>query len=403
MSFDKVIGYSQTKRALLPLLEMLKGDKRYDEIGAVLPHGAILRGEHNVGKTLFAKMLAEESGRPCIFSQDSKITDAFSRAASQENAILLFDNVQQDQFPTILKEMDKLENQGVFVLATTSNDTELADDILKPEHFYFAMSVPMPNLDDTEQMLTALFSKIKTAPDLDIPVLAKMMNGQTYTVMQTIINSAAMRTACAGESCVTEKAIVDAYVCDIQSSPDSVEGLTLPDTVRTAYHEAGHVVAAELLHPGIVTLAYIRRGYACTFGKTCYYLPAVESCHMSVKRDCVIKTLAGRAITEMKFGELDTGCCRDLENAYRTVMSMVVDRCSLGFANGLAEGWDSPSEALKAQREKVVAQEMERYYTQAKELLAANMPFVDAVAQALMEKETLTQADIRTIKEQSGC
>ena len=402
MSFDKVIGYSQTKKTLLPLLEMLKGDKRYEEMGAVLPCGAILRGEPHVGKTLFATTLAEESGRPCVFSPDIKITDAFTQAASQENTILFFDNVQQDQFPTILKEMDKPENQGVFVLTTTSNETELSDDILKPEHFAFAMSVPMPNLDDTEEMLNSLLKRIKASPDIDVSALAKMLSEQPYTILQAVINSAAMRTACAGESCVTEKAIVDTYVCDIQSSPDSVEGLTLSDTVRTAYHEAGHVVAAELLHPGIVALAFIRRGYAGTFGKTCYYLPAVESCHMSVKRDCVIKTLAGRAITEMKFGELDTGCCRDLENAYRTVMSMVVDRCSLGFANGLAEGWDSPSEALKAQREKVVAQEMERYYTQAKELLAANMPFVDAVAQALLEKETLTQTDIHALQAQLG-
>ena len=121
---------------------------------------------------------------------------------------------------------------------------------------------------------------------------------------------------------------------------------------------------------------------------------------MSVKRDSVIKTLAGRAITELKFGEIDTGCCRDLLNAFRTVQDMVVDRCSLGFANGVADGWDDPSEEMKAQRERVIAQEMERYYTKAKELLSANMPFVDAVAQALVEKETLTQADIRIIREQ---
>lgn len=153
------------------------------------------------------------------------------------------------------------------------------------------------------------------------------------------------------EPVVTEERIVEAYIRDVQNSPDTAEGITLLDTVHTAYHEAGHVVAAELLHPGTVTLAYIRKGYAGTFGKTCYYLPAVENCHMSVKRDSVIKTLAGRAITELKFGELDTGCCGDLENAYRAVMSMVVDRCSLGFSNGLAEGWDTPSETLKAQRE----------------------------------------------------
>ena len=123
---------------------------------------------------------------------------------------------------------------------------------------------------------------------------------------------------------------------------------------------------------------------------------------MSVKRDSVIKTLAGRAITELKFGEIETGCCHDLLNAFRTVQDMVVDRCSLGFANGLAESWDNPSESLKAQREKAVAQEMERYYTQAKELLSANMSLVDAVAQILMEKETLTQADIRAIRDQLG-
>ena len=68
----------------------------------------------------------------------------------------------------------------------------------------------------------------------------------------------------------------------------------------------------------------------------------------------------------------------------------------------MADGWDDPSEEMKAQRERVVAQEMGRYYTQAKELLAANMSFVDAVAQALLEKETLTQADIRAIREQLG-
>ena len=402
MSFDKVIGYAQTKKALLPLLQMLQGDNRYNEIGAILPHGVIFCGEPNVGKTLFAKTLIEESRCHCVELEADKLTESFSQAAAQEKTILFLDNVAQDRFPAILKEMDKPENAAVFVLVTTSKDTELTDDILRPGHFSFAMSIPEPEIEDTEQMLMHLLTQIKEAPELDVPALTKMMKGLSYPTLQTVINDAAMQAAFVGEYLVNGQKIVESYIRNVQSSPDSVEGLTLPDTMRTAYHEAGHTVISEVLHPGTVTLVYLRRGPVGTYGKTCYYLPAVESSHMSVKRDSVIKTLAGRAITELKFGEIDTGCCRDLLNAFRTVQDMVVDRCSLGFANGVADGWDDPSEEMKAQRERVVAQEMEHYYTQAKELLAANMPFVNAVAQALLEKETLTQADIRAIREQLG-
>ena len=105
MSFDKVIGYAQTKKALLPLLQMLQGDKRYNEMGAVLPHGVILCGEPNVGKTLFAKTLIEESGWHCVEAEADKLTEVFSQAA-QEKTILFLDNVAQDRFPVILKEMD---------------------------------------------------------------------------------------------------------------------------------------------------------------------------------------------------------------------------------------------------------------------------------------------------------
>ena len=402
MSFDKIIGYAQTKKALLPLLQMLQGDNRYNEMGAVLPHGVIFCGEPSVGKTLFAKTLIEESGWHCVEAETDKLTESFSQAATQENTILFLDNVAQDRFPAILKEMDKPENAAVFVLVTTAKDTELTNNILRPGHFSFAMSIPEPEIEDTEQMLMHLLTQIKAAPELDVPALAKMMKGLPYPTLQTVLNDAAMQSAFAGEEHVSGQRIVESYIRNVQSSPDSVEGLTLPDTQRIAYHEAGHAVIAEILHPETVTLVYLRRGPVGTYGKTCYYLPAVESCHMSVKRDSVVKTLAGRAITELKFGEIETGCCHDLLNAFRAVQSMVVDRCSLGFANGVADGWDDPSEEMKAQRERVVAQEMERYYTQAKELLSDNMPFVNAVAQALMEKETLTQADIRAIRERLG-
>lgn len=402
MSFDKITGYAQTKKALLPLLQMLQGNERYGEMGAVLPRGVILSGEHNVGKTLFAKTLIKESGWHCIEPEADKLTEAFSQAREQEKTILFIDDVTQDKFPAILKEMDETENAAVFVLVTTHKDTELSNTILRPEHFSFAMSIPEPEIEDTEQMLTHLLTQIKAAPELDIPALAKMMNGIPYPTLQGVLNDAAMQTAFDGDDYVSEQKIVESYIRNIQSSPDSVEGLALPDTMRTAYHEAGHAVVSEVLHPGTVTLVYLRRGPAGTYGKTCYYLPTVESYHMNVKRDSVVKTLSGRAITELKFGEIDTGCCRDLLNAFRAVQDMVVDRCSMGFANGVADGWDEPSEAMKTQRERVVAQEMERYYTHAKELLAANMPFVDAIAQALMEKETLTQADIWAIREKLG-
>ena len=90
MSFDKVIGYAQTKKALLPLLQMLQGDNRYNEIGAILPHGVIFCGEPNVGKTLFAKTLIEESGWHCVEAETDKLTESFSQAATQEKIILFY-------------------------------------------------------------------------------------------------------------------------------------------------------------------------------------------------------------------------------------------------------------------------------------------------------------------------
>ena len=90
MSFDKIIGYNSTKKALLPLLQMLQGNKRYEEMGAVLPHGVILSGEHNVGKTLFAKTLIGESGWHCVEAETDKLTESFSQAATQEKIILFY-------------------------------------------------------------------------------------------------------------------------------------------------------------------------------------------------------------------------------------------------------------------------------------------------------------------------
>ena len=166
---------------------------------------------------------------------------------------------------------------------------------------------------------------------------------------------------------------------------------------RISYHEAGHAIIADTLMPDSVNFVSVRRHGGNTGGFTSYFQDEDYWLDIEIMKNRVITLLAGKAATEIVFGVVDTGARDDLHRAFDIAIRFVDNYCSYGF-----DSWEqsrNTSSAVMERKEMRTFSEMERLYNKAKKLLVENREFLDAVANALIEKEVLTSSDIKQIKE----
>lgn len=164
----------------------------------------------------------------------------------------------------------------------------------------------------------------------------------------------------------------------------------------TAYHEAGHAVVSEILDPGSTTLVTLFRGKSGRSGGFALSCRSDDANIIAMQQVNILVSLGSKAAQEQKFGIMDRGAESDLADAFGQVRGMVEDACYCGFNLYLEGRWNSDD--LKSRIEQAVAAEIERYYRKAKEILSANVGFLDAVANGLLEKGILTMYDIADIK-----
>ena len=164
--------------------------------------------------------------------------------------------------------------------------------------------------------------------------------------------------------------------------------------LNTTYHEAGHVTVSEILCPGSVTLASVH-GRGSVGGFTSYY-DAKTLTPVDWTKSRIVSSLGGMAAVEQKLGVIDSGCGKDLDQAFQGTMNLISDLCVCGL-HLHGNGYNDTQE-LKAKQEQAVATEVERYYRKAKEIISLNKEFYEKIAEALSEKGLITMLDIQDIK-----
>jgi cell division protease FtsH len=446
VTFADVSGADEAKDELQEIIEFLKDPQRFTRLGGRLPKGALLVGPPGTGKTLLARAVAGEAGRP-FFSMSgsdfvemfvgvgaSRVRDLFEQGKAHAPCIIFIDEIdavgrhrgaglggghdeREQTLNQLLVEMDGFEsNEGVILIAATNRPDVLDPALLRPGRFDRQIVVDAPDVKGREGILRVHLRKVPLSDDVRVDSLAKGMPGMSGADLANVVNEAALLAARRGADKVT--------MADLEQAKDKImlgaerRSLVLSEAERklTAYHEAGHAVVA-LRVPGLDPLhkvTIVPRGRALGITAS---LP--EEDRHSYSRDFLLAQLVmlygGRAAEEMIFGpeKITTGAGNDIERATNLARRMVTQFGMSEKIGPMAVG-DADHEVflgreLVQRREvspetaRLVDDEVKRFlddaYVRAAEALEANRELLHALAEALLERETLDREQIAALEQ----
>ena len=437
VTFDDVAGIDDAEDELVEIVDFLKRPERYRALGARIPRGVLLYGPPGTGKTLLARAVAGEADA-AFFSLSasefveaivgvgaSRVRDLFKQAKEAAPAIVFIDELdavgrsrsgnvgglsggndeREQTLNQILTEMDGFEaGTNVIVLGATNRPEVLDQALLRPGRFDRRIAVQAPDKNGRAEILRIHTRSIALGSDVDLEQVAAATPGATGADLSLIANEAALFAARREHKAVEQRDFTDAIEKTILGTERQVV-MSDEDRRRTAYHEGGHALVG-MLTPGadpVRKVSIIPRGQA--LGVT---LSTPESDRYSYARDELIAkikvALGGRAAEKVIFDEVTTGAEADIQNLTQVARGMV-GRWGMSEAigplavgDGRADGALLPGAATPApETQKLVDDETRRIVEQAEdeviELLRRERARLDALAGALLEKETLDQAE----------
>ncbi|SFQ26840.1 cell division protease FtsH [Lachnospiraceae bacterium XBB1006] len=411
--FEEIIGYEDIKKELRIISDMLNNPEIYQELGASINEGVILSGKPGTGKTTMAKCLIQSTNRNAYTIRKKAadgqfiktIANVFAEARRNAPSIVLLDDLDKfsdkddedcdaEEFVAVQSCIDETRGMGVFVIATVNDIKKIPDSLLRAGRIGKRLKVRVPQKAEATEIIKHYIAKSSKSEELDAKSIARMLDGESCATLENVINNAAIKAAFNRQKKVTMQNMI-ASCLDLIF--DASEGdKELPDIIRkrVAYHEAGHALVAELLDPGSVSIISIRRTAGGDYGFV-RYSRSDENCGTSAEyNEAIIKTsLAGRAATELVFGETDMGATRDLHNAYIKAKHLVDDRCMYGFHNWIEDRHDA---FVAENRNRTVAMVLEKNYLEVKKMLAGHREMLDRMALELLERTTLIYSDVQS-------
>jgi cell division protease FtsH len=442
VTFKDVAGVDEAKEELEEIIEFLKEPQKFQKLGGKIPKGVLLMGPPGTGKTLLARAISGEANVPffSISGSDfvemfvgvgaSRVRDLFEQGKKNAPCIIFIDEIdavgrhrgaglggghdeREQTLNQLLVEMDGFEsNEGVILIAATNRPDVLDPALLRPGRFDRRVVVPRPDVKGREEILKVHTRKIPLADDVDLAVLARGTPGFSGADLANLVNEAALNAARYSKKMVLME--------DFEGAKDKVlmgserRSLIISEKERrlTAYHEAGHALAAYFMPHAdpIHKVTIIPRGMA--LGVT-QQLP-IDDRH-NYTREYLESTLSvmmgGRVSEEMFMSVLTTGAGDDLEKATETARKMV---CEWGMSEKLGpltfgkkeeqiflgreiaqhRDYSESTAVLIDQEVKAIVSEA---YGRAKEIIAANRDSLIRVAEALLEYESLDGEEIAAL------
>ena len=411
--FERIIGYEDVKRELRIISDMLNHPEVYESMGASVEKGVLLYGKPGTGKTTMADCLIRSIDRKCYTcrkkSSDGafveKIVKTFEEAKENAPSVVLLDDIDKfsekseeceapEEFVAVQTCMDELAGDNVFVVATANNSRKLPDSLLRPGRLGKSIRIRIPRKEETAGIIQYYLDKANTGKDLDPVSIAMMLENESCAVLEDVIRVSAIKSAYNRQECITMDNIVDACL-DLVFEASEFDKPYSEETLKmTAYHESGHALVSELLDPGSVSIVSIRPSGAFKLGFVRYSRKSDEEITFDYHENMLKTSLAGKAATEIIFGEPDTGANSDLHNAFNSAEKLVDNFSAYGFQNWIH---DDNTSFTAENRNRTMAMVMEINYIAVKKLIIQNRDKLDRIAEALMEKTTLTHADIMKI------
>ncbi|MFC2471797.1 MAG: AAA family ATPase [Lachnoanaerobaculum gingivalis] len=413
--FDKIIGYADIKDELIRFCDVLKNFKEYNLLGIEIPRGILLYGEPGIGKTILAKSFIRESEVKSFTIRKNKhggefvnhIRNTFDKAKKEECAIVFLDDMDKfanedeyhkdaEEYVVVQSCIDDCKGSNVFVLATANNIYCLPNSLMRAGRFDKVIQMTCPGGDDAKKIIKHFLSKKRVLGDIDIDDISSFLAGHSCAELEMVINEAGIYAVFDKRAKIEQRDIIKACMRLIFDASESVEYIDSNILKKVAVHESGHAVISEILEPGSVNLVSIC-GYSNNSGGiTSVRKPDDYNFNVVAQENEVIRSLGGKAATEMIYGTFDLGCIDDLQRALDLVTTFVDNYCAYGF--DAFEGCN-PSQYLLESKDRKVAKEMDRYYRKSKQIIAENRGFFDAMVQELLKEKTLTKKQIRSIRD----
>ena len=436
ITFDDVAGLEEAKEEVEEIVDFLKNPKRYTDLGAKIPKGALLVGPPGTGKTLLAKAVAGEAKVP-FFSLSgsdfvemfvgvgaSRVRDLFKQAKEKAPSIIFIDEIdavgrargknvsmgandeRENTLNQLLTEMDGFgANTGVIILGATNRADVLDRALLRPGRFDRQIYVDMPDLNERKEIFQVHLKPLKLDLTVEVDFLARQTPGFSGADIANICNEAALIAARKKKLIIDKQDFLDAVDRVIGGLEKKNKIITADEKEHIAFHEAGHATISWLVEHAspLVKVTIVPRGRSLG---AAWYLP--EERHLTTTEqmlDEMCAALGGRAAEEIMFDEISTGALSDLEKVTKQAYAMV---SVYGLSDKIgnisyydSSGQDTFTKPYSEHTAQLIDQEMskmvEEQYDRAKRILKENKDKLELLAKKLLEKEVIFKEDLEKI------
>lgn len=436
-TFDDVAGADEEKEELKEIVDFLRDNKKYTEIGARIPKGVLLLGPPGTGKTFLARAVAGEAKVPffSISGSDfvemfvgvgaSRVRDLFEQAKKNAPAIIFIDEIdavgrqrgaglggghdeREQTLNQLLVEMDGFEdNDSVIVMAATNRRDILDPALLRPGRFDRQILVGYPDVKGREAILKVHTRNKPLAPDVDLETIAKSTVGFTGADLENLVNEASLLAARKNKKAITKDELEEASIKVVAGPEKKSKVITEDEKKLTAYHEGGHALCTyySKSQDKVHQVSIIPRGQAGGFTMS---LPVKDKSYVSKNEmyENIVVLLGGRVAEKLILDDISTGASNDLERATSTARNMVT---RYGFSDNLGPvvygqgdhevflGRDytntpSYSDNVAAEIDNEIRTLIESAFTDAEKILNEHMDKLHVVAKYLMKYEKVDGA-----------
>ena len=440
--FADVAGLKEEKEELMEIVDFLKNPSKYIDIGARIPKGVLLVGPPGTGKTYLSRAVAGEAKVPffSISGSDfvemfvgvgaSRVRDLFEQAKKNAPCIIFIDEIdavgrkrgaglggghdeREQTLNQLLVEMDGFgKNEGVIVMSATNRPDILDKALLRPGRFDRTIYVGLPDVRERLEILKVHTKNKKLESDVDLENIAKTTTGFSPADLENLCNEAALLAARNNEAEISNEVFKEASIKVVAGPEKKSQVVIEKERVLTAYHESGHAIVSGFLEDNdkVHMITIIPRGRAGGFTA---YLPQEDAKFMTKRQmqHKLISLLGGRAAEEVVLDDISTGASNDIERATKIAHAMVTKYGMSKRLGPMMYGGDDAevfldeelgknkqySDKIAYEIDSEMRELIDEAYNKALNILNENIDLLHALANRLLEKETIGQEEFEAI------
>lgn len=440
--FSDVAGLKEEKEELMEIVDFLKNPSKYIDIGARIPKGVLLVGPPGTGKTYLSRAVAGEAKVPffSISGSDfvemfvgvgaSRVRDLFEQAKKNAPCIIFIDEIdavgrkrgaglggghdeREQTLNQLLVEMDGFgKNEGVIVMSATNRPDILDKALLRPGRFDRTIYVGLPDVRERLEILKVHTKNKKLESDVDLENIAKTTTGFSPADLENLCNEAALLAARNNEAEISNEVFKEASIKVVAGPEKKSQVVIEKERVLTAYHESGHAIVSGFLEDNdkVHMITIIPRGRAGGFTA---YLPQEDAKFMTKRQmqHKLISLLGGRAAEEVVLDDISTGASNDIERATKIAHAMVTKYGMSKRLGPMMYGGDDSevflgeelgknkqySDKIAYEIDSEMRELIDEAYNKALNILNENIDLLHALANRLLEKETIGQEEFEAI------